>query len=155
MKNTHTPNFTWICSWWPEIWLHEYLTSPIESSVNWPGYFLEPGQFTLISMGLGVHTAISCAHMNRYLTNLGCVCFFFFYHAPQIQDICYTKMQKRFFVMSSLRYPIEYRSDGVTFSAFQRFEYHISVAHDEKPPQSNFGGNRFMGAWDMAAGIPK
>ena len=37
MKNPHKPNLTWIGSWWPEIWPHEYLISPIEISVNWPG----------------------------------------------------------------------------------------------------------------------
>ena len=31
-----------------------------------------------------------------------------------------------------------------TFLAFQRFEYHVLVEHDEKPPQSKFGVNRFM-----------
>ena len=36
IKNPHTPNLTWIGSWWPEIWPHEYLISPIEISVNWP-----------------------------------------------------------------------------------------------------------------------
>ena len=49
---------------------------------------------------------------------------------------------------------IEYRSDNVTknfFFAFQRFGYHVSVEHDEKHPQPKFGGNRFMGARDMAA----
>ena len=30
------------------------------------------------------------------------------------------------------------------FFAFQRFEYHILVKHDEKPPQPKFGGNWFM-----------
>ena len=34
MKNPHTPNLTWIGSWGPEIWPHEYLISPIENSVN-------------------------------------------------------------------------------------------------------------------------
>ena len=37
MKNPHTQNLTWIGSWWPEIWPHEYLISPIEISVNWRG----------------------------------------------------------------------------------------------------------------------
>ena len=37
------------------------------------------------------------------------------------------------------------------FFAFQRFGYHVSVEHDEKHPQPKFGGNRFMGARDMAA----
>ena len=36
MKNPHTPNLTWIGSWWHAIWPHEYLISPIEMSVNWP-----------------------------------------------------------------------------------------------------------------------
>ena len=39
------------------------------------------------------------------------------------------------------------------FFAFQRFEYHLSVEHDEKPPQSKFGGNQFLGARDMATWI--
>ena len=48
---------------------------------------------------------------------------------------------------------IESRSDDITenFFAFQRFGYHVSVEHDEKHPQPKFGGNRFMGARDMAA----
>ena len=37
MKNPHTPNLTWIGSWGPKIWPHEYLISPTEISVNWPG----------------------------------------------------------------------------------------------------------------------
>ena len=54
--------------WWesvhggPEICPHEYLLSPIEISVNWPGSnSYEPGQlFTLISMGL---IRYSCGHI--------------------------------------------------------------------------------------------
>ena len=34
---------------------------------------------------------------------------------------------------------------------FQRFEYHLSMEHDEKHPQPKFGENRFMGAQDMVA----
>ena len=37
MKNPNTPNLTWIGSWWPDIWPQEYLISPIEIRVNWPG----------------------------------------------------------------------------------------------------------------------
>ena len=37
MKNIHIPNLVGIGSWGPEIWLHEYLISPTEISVNWPG----------------------------------------------------------------------------------------------------------------------
>ena len=37
-----------------------------------------------------------------------------------------------------------------TFFAFQRSGYHVSVEPDEKHPQSKFGGDRFMGARDMA-----
>ena len=38
-----------------------------------------------------------------------------------------------------------------TFFGFQCFGYHVSVEHDEKHPQPKLGGNRFMGARDMAA----
>ena len=31
------------------------------------------------------------------------------------------------------------------FFAFQHFGYHVSVEHDEKHPQSKFGGDRFRG----------
>ena len=43
---------------------------------------------------------------------------------------------------------IEYRSDAITKNCFvfQRFEYDVSVEHDEKHPQPKFGGNRFHGA---------
>ena len=45
MKNIHSPNLVGIGSWGPEIWPHEYLLSPIEISVNWPGSnSYEPGQ---------------------------------------------------------------------------------------------------------------
>ena len=37
-----------------------------------------------------------------------------------------------------------------TFFVFLRFGYHVLVEHDEKHPQPKFGGNRFMGAQDMA-----
>ena len=37
MKNIHSPNLLRIGSWGSEIWPREYLTSPIEISVNWPG----------------------------------------------------------------------------------------------------------------------
>ena len=36
-KPSHTKiDMNWFI-WWPEIWPHEYLTSPVEISVNWPG----------------------------------------------------------------------------------------------------------------------
>ena len=63
MKNIHSPNWVGIGSWGPEIWLHEYL-SPIEISVNWPvPNSYEPGQFTLISMGL---IRYSCGHISGH-----------------------------------------------------------------------------------------
>ena len=37
MKNIYSPNLVGIGSRGPEIWLHEYLISPIKISVNWPG----------------------------------------------------------------------------------------------------------------------
>ena len=76
-ENLHTPNLTWIGSSWPEIRLHEYLISPIESLVQ---NSYEPGQFTLISMGLRRY---SCDHilapMNIFSPNLG---HDVFHHAP-------------------------------------------------------------------------
>ena len=38
MKNIHSQNLVGIVSWGPKIWPHEYLISPIEISVNWPGF---------------------------------------------------------------------------------------------------------------------
>ena len=54
---------------------------------------------------------------------------------------------------------IEYLSDDVIKIFFQHFHdfcFHISVEHDEKPPHTKFGVNRFMGGGggggqDMAA----
>ena len=64
MKNIHNPNWVGIGSWGPEIWLHEYLSSHIEISVNWPvPNSYEPGQFTLISMGL---IRYSSSHISVY-----------------------------------------------------------------------------------------
>ena len=40
MKNIHSPNLLGIGSWGPEIWPNEYLISPTEISVNWPGSYL-------------------------------------------------------------------------------------------------------------------
>ena len=37
MKNIHSPNLVGISSWGPEIWPLEYLISPNEITVNWPG----------------------------------------------------------------------------------------------------------------------
>ena len=45
-----------------------------------------------------------------------------------------------------------WRHQKYFFSIFMIF-FHISVEHDEKPPHTKFGGNRFMGAQDMAAWI--
>ena len=83
MKNPHTPNLTWIGSLWPEIWSHE------------------PGQSTLISMGLIRYSCghISCPH-ELIPTRFGLWMFL----SCSI-DTWYPKfwMQKKsFFVMSSL-----------------------------------------------------
>ena len=37
MKNLHSSNLVEIGSRGPEIWAHEYLISPTEISVKWPG----------------------------------------------------------------------------------------------------------------------
>ena len=39
------------------------------------------------------------------------------------------------------------------FFAFQHFEYHVLVEHNEKHPQPKFDGTLFMGARDMAVGF--
>ena len=64
-ENIHSPNLVGISSWEPEIWPHEYVISPIEISINWPG--------TLVSVGLlGIHAAIYQATMNQFMSNLVC-----------------------------------------------------------------------------------
>ena len=76
MKNIHSPNLVGIGSWGPKIWPHEYLLSPIEISVNWPGsnsYWTRPIIYTDFNgVNLGIHVAISWATMNRFMSNLVC-----------------------------------------------------------------------------------
>ena len=64
-KHRINANLVEIGSWWPEIWPHEYLISPIEISVNWAWFItgMNQGQFTLISMGL---IRYSCAHISGH-----------------------------------------------------------------------------------------
>ena len=40
MQNIHSRNLVGISSWWPEIWQHELLISPVEIRVNWPSSLL-------------------------------------------------------------------------------------------------------------------
>ena len=108
MKNLHTPNLTWIGSWWPKIWPHEYLISPIEISVNWPVHnCLEPGQFTLISMGLRRY---SCGHISGphepIPTKFGLWMFFIMLHRGMVSKMLKCK-KKKVFVTSSLLYSIQ------------------------------------------------
>ena len=63
MKNPHTPNLTWIGSWWPEIWPHEYLISPTEISVNWPGSWLVWNRANLHWFQWG-RIRYSCGHIS-------------------------------------------------------------------------------------------
>ena len=102
MKNPHTPNLTWIGSWWPEIRPHEYLISPIESGLV--HNCLEPGQFTLISMGL---IRYSCGHISGphepIPTQFFLWMFFIMLHWYIISK---TQKSKKFFVTSSLLYSI-------------------------------------------------
>ena len=64
MKNIHSPNWVGIGSWGPEIWLHEYLISPIEISVNWSGSKqLWTRPISLISVGL---IRYSCGHISGH-----------------------------------------------------------------------------------------
>ena len=47
----------------------------------------------------------------------------------------------------AIKYDTEYSDDVITknFVCFKRFEYHLSMEHDEKNPHTKFGGNWFMG----------
>ena len=63
---------------------------------------------------------ISQATINQFPSNLGCACF---HYASPIHGIQNAKMQKSFFVTSSLLYSIEYWNDDVT----KNFVLHISI----------------------------
>ena len=110
MKYLHSPNLVEIGSWGPKIWPYEYLISPIEISVNWPGNFpnsYKPGQFTLHSMGL---IRYWCGHISGHHEPIqkqigeG----FFFYHVLLTYGHESAEMQKRKFDDVTLRYSIEY-----------------------------------------------
>ena len=77
IKNIHSPNLVGIGSWGPEIWPHEYLISPIEVSVNWPGS-KQLRTMPIYTDGLlGIYAAISQATMNQFMSNLACEGFFY------------------------------------------------------------------------------
>ena len=64
MKNIRSPNWVGFGSWGPEIWPHEYLISPTEISVNWPGSKqLWTRPIYTISMGL---IRYSCGHISGH-----------------------------------------------------------------------------------------
>ena len=66
MKNIHSPNLVGIGSWWSEIWLHEYLISPIEISVNLPAWFqtvMNQANLHWFLLGLKWY---SCSHISGY-----------------------------------------------------------------------------------------
>ena len=66
MKNIHSPNLVDIGSWGPEIWPHEYLISPIEIIVNWPG-FKQQIYIAFSGAILAIRVAISQVTMNRFM----------------------------------------------------------------------------------------
>ena len=104
MKNPHTPNLTWIGSWWPEIWLHEYLICPIEISVNWPGSQLF-GTRQICTDFSGANQVFMRPYLEAQWTNshqIWTVDIF----APQIHGIKNAEMQKKFFcdVIASVLY---------------------------------------------------
>ena len=88
MKTIHNPNLVGISvHGGPEIWPHEYLISPIEISVNWPGskqLWARPIYTDFSGANLGIHAAISqatmvCIHaaisqatMNQFMSSLVC-----------------------------------------------------------------------------------
>ena len=69
----------------------------------------------------------------------------------QVKLLLYTDVE----ILESIILYIEYRRDDATKTfflfTFLRFEYHVSVEHDEKPLNPKFGVNRFMGARNMTA----
>ena len=70
----------------------------------------------------------------------------------KIHNTC--RSRKREVDLALKTFTVQYRSDDVTktfFFSIQRFEYHLSMEHDDKYPQLKFGGNRLMGAYDMTA----
>ena len=108
MKNPHTPNLTWIGSWWPEIWPHEYLMSPIEISVNWPGskqLWTRP-----IYTDFNGLIRYSCGHISGshepILTKFGLWMFFIMLHRYMVSKTLKCKKKKVVFVTSSLLYSI-------------------------------------------------
>ena len=98
MKNIHSPNLVGISSWVPEIWLHEYLISPTEISVNWPKVpnSYEPGQFILISMG---QIRYSCGHVSGYQepihVKFGVWGFFIMYYWNMVMKMLKCKKKKK------------------------------------------------------------
>ena len=111
MKNIHSPNLVGIGSRRPEIWSHKYLISPIEISINYlvPNY--EPGQFTLISMGL---IRYSCGHFLDHHEPLhvkfGVWGFFILFYWKMVMKML--KCQKRKFDDITLQYSITYGEAG-------------------------------------------
>ena len=105
-ENPHTTNLTWIGSWWPEIWLHECLElTPLKSVyIGLVQNCLEPGQFTLISVGL---IRYSCGHISGppWTGSHQIWAVDVFHHAPRIH-VFKTLKCKKFFVMSSLLFSI-------------------------------------------------
>ena len=91
LKNPHTPNLTWIGSWWLETWPIANLPHWNQCKLAWFVNCLEPSRFTLISMGL---IRYSCGHNYRApWTDLGCHVF---HHAALICGIQNVEMQKCF-----------------------------------------------------------
>ena len=89
MNNIHSPNLVEIGSWWPEIWLHEYLISLIKIGVNWPGskqLWTRP-IYTDFNGAIFFFMPISWASMNQFMSNLVCEGF----------SSCSTEMQRRKF----------------------------------------------------------
>ena len=95
---TLTPNLTWIDSWWPEIWPHEYLISPTEISVNWPGskqlwtrpIYTDFNGANLVFMQLYLEPPWTNPHQIWTVD--------VFHHAPPIHGIQNAEMQKKVFL---------------------------------------------------------
>ena len=69
MKNPHTPHLTWIGSWRPEVWPHEYLISSIEISVNWSGSWIDSHQIWAVGFVFLYFILFFIIMLHRYMVS--------------------------------------------------------------------------------------
>ena len=115
IKNIHSPNWVGIGSWGPKIWLHEYLISPIEISVNWSGskqLWTRP----IYTDFNGANYVFMRPYLGPPWTNSCQIwCVRVFHHV--LLKYCHenAEMQKRKFDDITLQYSICHKEFGFTF----------------------------------------